>query len=112
MLSQSVPQSNRVSPLARPFALARLLAGFLTAESVKPFEPTIAELPANTQDLIRTRIGRGASLTAMEGAGKPQFDSVNSPSIMALLQDLSGGIQAAPNNLTGFQWVEIGKIIT
>jgi hypothetical protein len=101
------------SPLARPYAVARCLAGFMTADSALAHVPKIQGLPGDIARALEQRYGRSALLPPVPGAGQPQFTAVTEPSVLQLLEIAAAesAIQASLENLVGFEWVEIAPII-
>lgn len=99
--------------LARPFATAHCLAGFLDADSLLQHLPTLAALPPQVGAAIRERLGRAQALPDEPHAGRPQFDRVTEPSVLALLEFVvqQQSVAAGLDNLVGFEWVEIAPLI-
>lgn len=99
--------------LARPFAAARCLAGFMQPTSVLRHVPYVHSLPASVVQQIEERFGRSSELAVTPGAGKPQFMAVREPSVLRMLELVARESPMPPslNNLIGFEWVEIAPMV-
>jgi hypothetical protein len=100
------------NPLARPYAEARVLAAYLTAESIPDHVPHFEGLTEGVRTLIHERIGRGAEVKLVEHAGRPRMRRADQPEVRELLQQV--GTTPGPRthqNLCGFEWVEVDSLI-
>jgi hypothetical protein len=69
-------------------------------------------LPASTLQSVQQRISAAAVLDPVGNAGKPSFGRVIESGVLALLEQVvRRSTQATPDNLIGFEWVEIAPLV-
>ena len=101
-----------VSPLDRPFGVARCLAGFAEMGTLPSLIPNFPLLPLRARQQVIERLGRAAVLPASPHAGKPTFGRVEDDGVLALLTEAATGMAPpSPTNLVSFEWVEIAPLI-
>lgn len=108
----SMPVEVSPAALSRPCNTASCLPGFMQPETLARHLPMLAGLPAETVASIQERLGAAAELEPVSNAGAPSFTRVTESRVLALLEEVvQRSTPARPDNLVGYEWVEIAPLI-
>lgn len=104
------PRRNSSIPQRRAYQEALALVGYLTADSAEAHLPYFRTLPDWALDQVNKRLGACAEMPE-RGLSKPSFRRIDEPDVLQLVREVSSRIPATLNNLTGFEWVEIDRLV-
>lgn len=111
LVAQPAAPNPSATGLDRPFALARTLAAFLTSDNVAQVIGTFANLPEDTRAAIEQRLGRALELRPDPRTDQPVLHRIEEREVLDFLRGVAGAIPAGLDNLTGFEWVEVDRLL-